>query len=132
MSRSILAIAFGFVFIAVLSIGADRVLKSTMPAAFSPAGRVDSVPVLLVIIGYVFVFSMTGCYLTARFAPDRPLQHALVVGLLGLVLSVAGTVVFWESAPAWYHLTSIALVLPAAWLGGRLRAMQFETHPPRT
>lgn len=124
MVRSILAIVAGFIFIAALSLGADAVLRASMPGVFSPTGRIDSVPVLLLIIGYVFVFAVAGCYLTARLAPRRPLMHALVLGVLGLLFNIAGTIAVWESAPAWYHAVALLLVMPAAWLGGRLREAQ--------
>ncbi len=126
MLRSIAAVLFGFVFIGALSVGADRVLKQAIPTAFSASGRVDSVPVLLLILGYVGLFAVTGCYLTARLAPGRPQFHALVLGVLGLAFNVAGSVAMWDTAPAWYHVLSLALVMPYAWLGGRLRAIELE------
>ena len=126
MLRSIAAIVFGFLFIGALAFGADAALRAAMPSAFSPSGRVDSVPVLLLMQAYVFVFAVTGCYLTARLAPNRPLRHALILGLCGLAFNVAGTIAMWQTAPAWYHVVALALVMPAAWLGGRLREMQLE------
>jgi hypothetical protein len=124
MIRSILAIAAGFISIGLLAFGADAVLRNVMPGAFSPAGRVDSVPVLLLIMSYVLVFAVAGCYLTARLAPNRPLKHALILGALGLIFNIAGTIALWHTAPAWFHLISLLLVMPAAWLGGRLREAQ--------
>ena len=126
MLRSIAAIVIGFVVIGALAFGADAALRAAMPSAFSPTGRVDSVPILLLMQAYVIVFAVTGCYLTARLAPNRPLRHALILGLLGLAFNIAGTVSMWHTAPAWYHVLALALVLPAAWLGGRLREMQLE------
>jgi hypothetical protein len=131
MLRSIAAVLFGFVFIAALSIGADLVLKQALPTAFDPAGRVDSVLVLLLIMGYVGLFAVTGCYLTARLAPGRPMLHALVLGVLGFVFSVAGTVAAWGTAPAWYLAASLALVMPYAWVGGRLREVELERNGER-
>ena len=126
MLRSIAAIVLGFVLIGALAFGADAVLRSVMPSAFSPSGRVDSVPILLLMQAYVIIFAVTGCYLAARLAPRRPLAHALVLGALGLAFNVAGTIAMWNTAPAWYHVMALALVMPAAWLGGRLRELQLE------
>jgi hypothetical protein len=126
MLRSIAAIAAGFLFIFVLSFGADAALRAAMPSAFSPSGRVDSIPVLLLIQAYVLVFAVSGCYLTARLAPNRPLRHALILGLLGLAFNIVGRAIMWDTAPAWDHVMGIALVMPAAWLGGRLRELQLE------
>ncbi len=124
MIRSIVSIVAGFIFIGSLSFGADALLRSVMPGMFSATGRVESVPVLALIILYVFVFAVAGCYLTARLAPRNPLKHALVLGVLGLIFNVAGTIAMWDSAPAWYHVVALLLVMPAAWLGGSLGAAQ--------
>lgn len=128
MLRSIAAVLFGFVLIAALSFGADRVLRQALPTAYDAAGRVDSVPVLLLIMGYVGLFAVTGCYLTARLAPGRPMLHALVLGALGLAFNVAGTIAMWDTAPVWFHVASLALVMPYAWVGGRLREVELERN----
>jgi hypothetical protein len=126
MPRSIAAILVGFVLIAALSFGADAVLRQAMPDMFDASGRVESTALLLLIMGYVGLFAVTGCYLTARLAPRRPMLHALVLGALGLAFNVAGSVAMWDTAPAWYHAASLALVMPYAWLGGRLREVELE------
>lgn len=124
MIRSILAIVAGFFAIGLLAFGADAVVRSVMPQAFSASGRVDSVPVLLLMMSYVLVFAVAGCYLTARLAPNKPLKHALILGVLGLLFNIAGTIALWDTAPAWFHIVSLLLVMPAAWVGGRLREAQ--------
>lgn len=128
MLRSIAAVLFGFLLIGALSIGADVVLRQAMPTAFDAAGRVEGVAVLLLMMGYVGLFAITGCYLTARFAPRRPMLHALVLGALGLAFNVAGSAALWDTAPAWYHVASLALVMPYAWIGGRLREVELERN----
>ncbi|HET6567380.1 MAG TPA: hypothetical protein VFG50_05400 [Rhodothermales bacterium] len=126
MARSIGVIVLGFVLIGVLSFGADAVLRSVMPGAFDATGRVDSTPVLLLTILYVGLFATLGCYLTARLAPNHPMRHALILGALGLAFNIAGTISLWDTAPAWYHIVSLALVMPYAWLGGWLRERQVQ------
>lgn len=128
MLRSITAIVVGFIFIGALSIGADFALRSAVPGVFSPTGRVDNTGVLLLMMGYVFVFAVTGCYLAARLAPQKPLKHALVLGMLGLIFNVVGTIAMWETAPAWFHIIMLILVMPAAWLGGKLREAQLARN----
>ena len=130
MLRSIGVILLGFVLIGGLSFGADAVLKSSVPGAFDADGRVQSTPVLLLVMAYVGLFATSGCYLAARLAPGRPMLHALLLGALGLAFNVAGTVALWHTAPAWYHIASLALVMPYAWLGGRLREVELR-QPPR-
>ena len=129
MLRSVLAVVAGFFFIGFLAFGADALMRSALPGVYSPSGRVDSVPVLLLVMGYVFVFAVAGCYLTARLAPRRPMLHALTLGALGLAFNVVGTIMMWETAPVWFHAVSLLLVMPAAWLGGWLRETQRLAQP---
>ena len=69
-------------------------------------------------------------YLVARLAPGRPMRHALVFGLVGVVIGTAGMVATWgrgpEFGPKWYALAVIAMALPCAWAGGRLFDLQMR------
>lgn len=132
MIRSIAAVGAGFLFIALLSIGADSVLRSLAPSAFDASGRTDSPAILLLVLAYVGVFAVSGCYLTARLAPNHPMRHALILGAVGLVFDVVGTVVLWNTAPAWYHLLALTLVMPYAWLGGHIRERQLRSASEST
>lgn len=69
---------------------------------------------------YRFIYDVAGCYLTARLSPARPMWHAMVLGTVGLCLSLLGAVAMWGAGPAWYPLGLAASALPCAWLGGRL------------
>lgn len=126
MIRSIGAILAGFLFIGVLSFAASALVQSALPGAFDAAGRTESVPILLLSQAYVAVFAIAGCYLAASLAPSAPMRHALILGALGLVFNVAGSIAMWDTAPVWFHLLAIGLVMPYAWLGGRLRELQIE------
>ena len=80
-------------------------------------------PFLLATI-YRTVYGVAGSCITARLAPDRPMQHALALGILGFVVSTIGAVVTWNAEPSlgprWYPLALVALALPTAWAGGKL------------
>jgi hypothetical protein len=124
MLRSVVAVVTGFLLIMLLSLGMDTVLRTVLPAAFAADGRVDGVPLLLFMQACVGVFAIAGCWLAARLAPRRPMFHALVLGVLGLAFNIAGSYAMWHTAPAWYHVLAIVLVLPYAWAGGQLREFQ--------
>ena len=126
MWRSVMAVLAGFFFIGLLAFGADAVMRSAMPDAFDAAGRATSIPVLLLMQAYVGIFAIAGCYLAARLAPSSPMKHALILGVLGLLVNISGAVAMWDTAPAWYHILAIALVMPYAWIGGRIRERQLE------
>jgi hypothetical protein len=56
------------------------------------------------------------------------MKHALIYGVVGVVLTIAGTIATWnqgpEFGPHWYPLALIATSMPCAWLGGKLKARQ--------
>lgn len=129
MLRSVLAILLGFVLIGALSIGTDAVIRSMYPAAFTPAGGTSDPAVLVGALIYVSIYAIAGCYLTARLAPSHPMRHAMILGVLGLLFSIAGTMSRWSLTPPWYNILGLVLVLPCAWIGGSLRERQLGSAP---
>jgi len=120
--RSLGALFAGFVVVVVLSLGTDLVLHATR--VFPPWGQPMADRLFLLATAYRTVYAIVGSYITARLAPYGPMQHALLGGVIGLVLSTVGAVATWnqgpEFGPHWYPLALIATALPCAWAGGRL------------
>jgi hypothetical protein len=121
--RSILAIVAGFMFIGALAgvTGTTLRMAGIFPAAGEP---VTDIALVLLETAYVAVFAVAGCWLAALIAPDRPMRHALILGALGFAFNVMGAVMTWGQRPVWAVLLNLALVMPYAWIGGRLREMQ--------
>jgi hypothetical protein len=117
--RRIGAVLAGLVTIFILSTAVDVVLHVT--GVYPPWGQPMSNALALLATCYRIVISIFGCYLTARLAPDHPMQHALVLGLIGVLLSTAGTVATWNAGlgPTWYPIGLIVLSMPCAWIGAR-------------
>ncbi len=72
---------------------------------------------------YRLCFSVLGAFITARLAPARPLKHALALGGIGVVLSLAGllaTLARPELGPLWYPLSLLLVTLPCCFLGAKL------------
>jgi hypothetical protein len=130
IGRSVGAVLAGVVTGVVPILGTDVVLHAV--GVFPPMGQsmegYDGALLLATI--YRTVYGVAGSYVTARLAPDRPMGHALVGGVLGLVVSIVGAVVTWNKGPAfgphWYPLALIVLAIPTAWAGGKLRLMQLR------
>jgi hypothetical protein len=122
LGRSVLAVIAGLLAGAVLSVGTDQVLHATN--VFPPWGRPMSGPLFALAAAYRIAYTVLGCAVGARLAPDRPMGHALLLGLLGLLANVAGTIATWdqgpEFGPKWYPLLLAATAIPCGWLGGRL------------
>ncbi len=124
--RSIGAVLAGVIAIFILSLGTDVVMHAT--GVYPPWFQPMSSALFLLATAYRIVYGVTGGYLTARLAPNKPMRHALALGVVGLVLSTAGAVGTWNSnlGPRWYPLALVATALPCAWAGGRLRVRQLS------
>ena len=117
--RRIGAVFAGLFFIFFVTTVVDGVLHAN--GVFPPADAPPMSNALFALaFGYRFVIDVAGCWLTARIAPDRPMHHALVLGGIGLVLSIAGALAMWGVGPMWYPIALALSSLPCAWLGGRL------------
>jgi len=116
--RQIGAVLAGLLAIFAITTVTDIVLHAT--GIFPPWGQPMSSALFLVALAYRIVYGVLGCYIAARLAPDRPMRHAVALGVVGVVLSTAGAVAMWEAGPAWYSLAVIGISLPCAWVGGKL------------
>lgn len=133
IGRSIGAILAGVLAGIILSLGTDALMRAA--GVFPPPGqRVDDAPLLLA-TAYRTLYGVAGSYLTARLAPARPMWHALVLGVLGLLASIAGAAATWnagpEFGPHWYALALVVLAMPQSWAGGRLRELQLNARPEK-
>jgi uncharacterized protein (DUF697 family) len=116
--KSIGAVLAGLIFIVITHTATDALLEK---AGVLPKDNLFvGTGLILLVIGYRAVFSFIGCYLTARLAPHKPMKHALILGLIGLVLSSVGAIVAADLGPAWYAWTLAVISLPIAWLGAKL------------
>jgi hypothetical protein len=119
--RRIGAVAAGLIAIFAVTTGVDIAMH--LCGIFPPMGAPPmSTGLFLLALGYRLAIDVAGCWLTARLAPDRPMAHALALGGIGLVLSLAGAIVLWNAGPHWYPIALAVSSLPSAWLGGRLAA----------
>ena len=120
--RSIWAVFAGLLFIFIVTTIVDVVLHAT--GVFPPWGKPMSDGLFGVATAYRIVISIAGCYIAARLAPDRPMGHALVLGVIGVVISAIGAAVTWNKGPAfgphWYPLLLVVVAMPCAWIGGKL------------
>ena len=123
MLRSILAVIAGSVVWMAVALGLDFLLMSLFPHWADSRGRVESVPVLFLMLSYSTATEVLAGYVTGRVARRREVAHALVLGLLQLTMGAVATVRMWDTAPAWWHAALLALVVPATVAGGQWRAL---------
>jgi hypothetical protein len=118
--KSIGAVLGGFIFIVITHTATDAILESI---GVLPKGNLYvSTGLILFVLFYRAVFSLGGCYLTAKLAPTNPMKHALILGGIGTVLSALGAIATADMnlGPAWYAWTLVVIALPVSWLGGKL------------
>lgn len=130
VGRSAIALFAGLVVGVVLSLGTDQILH--VLKVYPPWGQTMSDGLFLLATAYRIVYTILGSYIAARLAPDRPMWHAMVLGVIGLVVSLAGAVATWNHEPPlgphWYALAIAAISIPCAWLGGKFLEMQLPTN----
>jgi hypothetical protein len=130
VGRSIAAILAGVAAIIILSLATDAVLHGT--GIFPPMGQPMSDGLFVLATFYRLIYGVLGGYIAARLAPYRSMMHAVVLGIIGLVLSTAGAIATWDRGPAfgpkWYPLALVVTAIPCAWLGGKIFNPQKRTH----
>jgi len=122
--KSIGAVLAGFLVIVTLSVGTDTILEQT---GVLPRGALFDTGLLLLALMYRSLYSVIGAYITARLAPNRPMRHALALGVWGIFVSALGALAASDLGPAWYGFALVVVSLPLAWLGGR----EFELRSAR-
>ena len=120
--RRIGAVLAGLLFVIITSTATDAIMHAT--GIFPPLGLPMADSLFVLALAYRIIYSTVGGYITARLAPDQPVKHALILGVIGLVLGLGGTVATWnrgaEFGPKWYPLLLMATAIPSTWIGGKL------------
>jgi hypothetical protein len=119
--KSIGAILAGLIFIGITHNLVDYILESL--GIFTPkTQKFDTTWMVVTATIYRTLLSIAGCFVTGIFAPSRPMLHAMILGVIGLVLSTVAAIVTipLDWGPAWYPIALVLVTLPCAWLGGKL------------
>jgi hypothetical protein len=106
------AVLAGFLTFAALSLGTDEILHAHSMNALE--------------LSYRIAYSVLGGYVTARLAPYAPIYHAVILGMVGFVLSAVGAIVTisLNLGPAWYPIALAVTAFPTAAAGGVLYSKQ--------
>ena len=130
--RSVLAIVVAIIGGIVVTLITDEIFHLVHVFPAWGASMVGYDGALALATTYRTVYGVLGSYVAASLAPRRPMWHAMMLGILGLVVSILGAVATWNGGPAfgphWYPVVLVVLAIPTAWLGGKLRLMQPSTR----
>ena len=121
--KSIGAILLGMLVNVILSAGTDFILERA-GIFTSPDQGFFVTWMLAVALGYRLIYTYAGGYVTAWAAPDRPLQHVMILGSIGTTLCIVGIFVAWDLSEHWYPIALAVTAFPVTWMGGSLRQRQ--------
>jgi hypothetical protein len=124
--RSAIALISGILVGAILSLGTDQILHALR--VYPPWGQTMSDGLFMLATGYRIIYNILGSYVAARLAPNRPMGHAMILGVVGLAVGVAGALATWNRVPSigphWYGVVVALISIPCAWLGGKIYELQ--------
>ena len=123
--KNFLAVIAGLAFVIILSTGLDAVMHHTGVFPADPAdtnGMTTSDWVLA--LSYRLLIAVGGGWITARLAESRPVFFAIVLGIIGTIVGLAGLAMVWmmrpNLGPLWYPILLVVTAIPFTWLGARL------------
>ena len=113
--KSVIALFAGLMAVILLSVATDSLVFGAAQAA--PSGGLFLAATL-----YRSLYAVIGSFIAAQLAPGRPMLHALLLGVLGMAIAIAGAILMPDApGPRWYPVALIVTALPCAWLGGLLQ-----------
>lgn len=119
--KSIGAVLAGFILVVILSTVTDTILEKT--GVFpSPENGLFITWMLALALVYRCIYTIAGGWLAAALAPQKPMKHGIMLGLIGTAMACIGVVVGWNLSPHWYPISLVITALPCTWLGAKLRS----------
>lgn len=115
--QSIGAVLAGFITVVILSVATDTILESL---GIFPEQGLFITWMLVVALLYRCLYTVIGGYITARLAPRNPLRHSIILGCIGTVAAIMGTIVGWNLSQHWYPIALVVTAIPCTLLGGKL------------
>ena len=117
----------GLVVLTALSFGIEAAANASLmrlfPESFPDQAALDrSTAAKLFMAFYTMLSVVAGGYVTAWLAPQSPVRHAVIMGVIELLMTVGVMLEMSSKAPLWFWILGIALMIPAAWWGARLRS----------
>jgi|SRR5215211_6619897 len=122
--KSIGAVLAGLIAIVVLSNGTDTMLETIgvfPPIAVQREQGFGTMWMVMLALVYRSIYIVVGGYVAAALAPNRPIRHAIALGIVGIALGILGAIATWGVTPAWFSISLVILGLPCVWLGGKLK-----------
>jgi hypothetical protein len=125
--RSVAAVLAGFITLSVLlyamqGAGTAILLRThpDLPATTSIVNHSTGTRVFWLI--WETMSMVAAGYVTARLAASSQVAHATVMGAIQAAVTTSAMFSVRNDEPLWFWITGIVMMVPAAWLGGRVRS----------
>jgi uncharacterized membrane protein YeaQ/YmgE (transglycosylase-associated protein family) len=120
--KNFLAVIAGLAVVIVLSTGLDFVMHRT--GVFSYDNTAMTTAHWLLALSYGWWPAIAGGWITAKLAQSRPVFFAVVLGIIGTIVGLAGLFAAWAASPQlgplWYPAMLVITAIPCTWLGAKL------------
>ena len=131
MGRIIIGVIVGFIVWSIVWVGGEQTLanlwgefgnhsREAEKALVNGTAVESSTTIVLVNLVRSFVTSIIAGYMAALVAGEYK-RSAMVLGIILVLVGVAVEYIFWNVAPAWYHVLFVLFLYPMTVVGGRLR-----------
>jgi hypothetical protein len=139
MMRSILAVFTGIVVLTLLTFAIEAattpILMNAFPNALATEEAMQrNVPMKLFILVYSALCMIAAGFTTAWIASRNELRLAIIMAGVQVALTAWAMSAFYDHAPLWAWLCGMVLMVPAAWIGAKLRLKRRagQQHAVRT
>ncbi len=132
MVRIILGVIAGFVVWSIVWVGGEETIGMLSPGWYGrhildaekaylngTALETDST-ISIINLARSLLTSVIAGYMAALVAGEYK-RSTMALGIILILVGIAVEYMFWNLAPAWYHIIFVLLLLPMTILGGRLR-----------
>ncbi len=121
MFRSIASVVVGFVVWSSLWVAGPLVVIAVAPEQFDDKNVTGNNVILAGFVIMSVVISIISGFITALIGKQSAMKLAWILGIVLLVVGIPIEIIGWDRAPAWYHLTFLALLVPGVLVGAALR-----------
>lgn len=126
--RSFFAVLAGFFTVPIVSFTCDYAFHQIHPAYGPHAYIGGGVAVIVLLYGTFSI--LLGGYITGMIARHKQVMLGVILGCIGLLISIPVNIKIWHEAPAWYHIAALVLVVPVSAFGAHLATQRQARRVP--